>query len=128
MAGFGVLKSSFTPDDNYDEVYPNADVCVIGGGPAGLSAALAAAKQGPRVILMESRPWLGGSFDYRATGYAEGIPLYERARELAKEVEETPNVRVFAHTHMIGAYNNNLVTAFQVGGERLRGALCRNPS
>ena len=117
LAGSGVLKPSFTPDDNYDEIYPNADVCVIGGGPAGLSAALAAAKQGPRVILMESRPWLGGSFDYRATGYAEGIPLYERARELAKEVEETPNVRVFAHTHMIGAYNNNLVTAFQVGGE-----------
>jgi sarcosine oxidase, subunit alpha len=117
MAGSGVLNPSFAPDDNYDEVYPNADVCVIGGGPAGMSAALAAAEHGFRVILLESRPWLGGSFDYRAAEYTEDMPLYERTRELVKKAEETPNVRIFAHTHMIGAYNNNLVTAFQIGGE-----------
>jgi len=38
-----------------------ADFCVIGGGMAGLCAALAAARQGARVVLMHDRPVLGGN-------------------------------------------------------------------
>ncbi len=37
------------------------DVCVIGGGMAGLSAALSAARHGADVILMHDRPVLGGN-------------------------------------------------------------------
>jgi len=37
----------------------NIDVCVIGGGPAGLMAAEAAAGQGARVLLAEQKPTLG---------------------------------------------------------------------
>jgi sarcosine oxidase subunit alpha len=116
-AGLGRISPEFDMQGRFDEIYPNADVCVIGGGPAGMSAALAAAGQGLRVILIESRPWLGGFFDYRAAPGRKGIPLFERARELVKAVEETPNIRVFSHTAVVGEYNNNLVTAFQVGRE-----------
>ena len=116
-AGLGKISPDFQMKGKYEEIYPKADVCVIGGGPAGMSAALTAAKQGLRVILLESRPWLGGFFDYRAAEYSNGIHLFERARELAKTVSETPNIRGFIHTAMVGAYNNNLITAFQVGGE-----------
>ena len=116
-AGLGKISPDFQMNGKYEEIYPKADVCVIGGGPAGMSAALTAAKQGLRVILLESRPWLGGFFDYRAAEYSNGIHLFERARELAKTVSETPNIRRFIHTAMVGAYNNNLITAFQVGGE-----------
>ncbi len=38
-----------------------ADVCVVGGGLAGLCAALAAARHGARVVLMQDRPVLGGN-------------------------------------------------------------------
>jgi len=38
-----------------------ADFCVIGGGMAGLCAALAAARRGARVVLMQDRPMLGGN-------------------------------------------------------------------
>ena len=37
------------------------DICVIGGGLAGLCAALAAARHGAEVILMHDRPVLGGN-------------------------------------------------------------------
>ena len=116
-AGLGKISTKFQMSGKYDEIYPQTDICVIGGGPAGMSAALAAAKQGLRVILLESRPWLGGFFDYRPAEYDGGVRLFERSRELAKMVEETPNIRTFVHTAMIGAYNNNLVTAFQVGAD-----------
>ncbi|MHB9033387.1 MAG: FAD-dependent oxidoreductase [Anaerolineae bacterium] len=38
-----------------------ADICVIGGGPAGLCAALAAARHGARTVLIQDRPMLGGN-------------------------------------------------------------------
>ncbi len=38
-----------------------ADICVVGGGMAGLAVALAAARHGADVILMHERPVLGGN-------------------------------------------------------------------
>lgn len=38
-----------------------ADFCVVGGGMAGLCAALAAARHGARVVLLHDRPMLGGN-------------------------------------------------------------------
>jgi hypothetical protein len=38
-----------------------ADVCVIGGGMAGLAASLTAARQGAEVVLVQDRPVLGGN-------------------------------------------------------------------
>ena len=41
-------------------VVARADVVVVGGGPAGFSAAVAAARQGASVCLVERYPYLGG--------------------------------------------------------------------
>ena len=117
MAGIGKITPDFVMPGTFDEIYPRADVCVIGGGPAGMLAAAAAAEKGLRVILLEARPWLGGFFDYRVADYNEDIALFQRARQLAQRVEEMRNIRIFRHTAMVGAYNNNLITAFQIGGE-----------
>lgn len=38
-----------------------ADVCVIGGGLGGMMTAIAAARHGARVVLMQDRPVLGGN-------------------------------------------------------------------
>ena len=37
------------------------DLCVVGGGIAGMSAAVAAAREGAKVVLMHERPVLGGN-------------------------------------------------------------------
>ncbi len=66
----------------------NCDILVAGGGPAGISCALAAARSGAKVILCQDRPVLGGnaSSEVRmhivgANGMSEGIPLQCEARE-----------------------------------------------
>ncbi|BBO78723.1 aminomethyltransferase [Desulfosarcina widdelii] len=114
-AGLGVISSDYEMKGQYDELFMKAEVTVIGGGAAGMAAALAAAESGRRVVLLEARPHLGGCFDYRVSTDGDGTPLYRKAREMAEKVEKTPNIRVFTHTPMVGAYTNNLITAFQVG-------------
>jgi sarcosine oxidase subunit alpha len=116
-AGTGVIHPNSRLQGCFDEQYLTGEVCVIGGGPAGIMAALAAAQQGLRVILLEARPWLGGFFDYRVSEYDQNGPLFKRARQLAGLLQKEANVRVLPHAPAIGFYNNNHVTAFQVGGE-----------
>ena len=46
--------------DSYEHVHAEADVLIIGGGVAGLQAALSAGASGARVILLEMGPVWGG--------------------------------------------------------------------
>lgn len=115
MAGLGVMEPDHPTVGRYDETYLNAEVCVVGAGPAGMQAALAAAQYGARVVLLERRPWLGGSFEHRLRSLDDGTPAYQRARDLATAVAADDNIRVFHRTALIGIYNDNLVTAFQRG-------------
>ena len=115
MAGTGVLDTSDNWEDKkFTEIYPNADVCVIGGGPAGMKAALAAADCGLRVILLEIRSWLGGNYDWRVRRY-EGESLHLRAQKLSSLVEAHKNIWIFRQTAVIDLSGSNQVTAFQTG-------------
>jgi len=61
-AAAGLGKSPSLPDpDRYTNRFAHCDVLVVGAGPAGLSAALAAAASGARVIICDEQPELGGS-------------------------------------------------------------------
>jgi len=116
MAGIGRVDPQVSLQGRFDELFLNAEVCVLGGGPAGLSAALAAAEQGQRVVLFEARPWLGGFYDWRTREFAPGESLHQRGRELARRVSEAAGVRVFSQAFVNNLCGDNLVTAFQVGG------------
>src|SRR5436305_9106486 len=76
------------------EVVADVDVCVAGGGPAGLSAALAAARQGARVCLLERYGFLGGNFTVASVGTICGLYVAEGGawayvtRGIAEEVAE----------------------------------------
>ena len=115
-AGLGTIAPDFRMKGRYDEIHPRADVCIIGGGAAGMRAALAAAESDLRVILVESRTRLGGCFDYRVSPCDGDQTLYQRARQLAGWVDRQDNIRVFTATAVIGVYGSNRITAFQRGG------------
>ncbi|MDR6289389.1 sarcosine oxidase subunit alpha [Inquilinus ginsengisoli] len=59
-AGLGTAPKETDPD-RYERRHAFCDVLVVGGGPAGLSAALAAADSGARIILCDENDRLGGA-------------------------------------------------------------------
>ena len=115
MAGVGVIEPEHETRGRFEKTFLSTEVCVVGGGPAGMQAALAAARTGVRVVLLERRPWLGGFFDHRPRPLDAGTPISRRGRELAAEVEAEPNIRLLLQTSLIGVSGDRLLSAFQVG-------------
>jgi heterodisulfide reductase subunit A len=76
---------------------------VIGGGVAGLRAALDIARQGLRVSLVEKSPFLGG----RMAQLESIFPSCEEARSLLRrlinQVIEHPNINIFTQSEVVGA-------------------------
>ncbi len=112
-AGLGAVDPA-TPPGVYDKQYLHADVVVIGGGPAGLSAALAAAESGARVILADENPTLGGHRRYAG-------PVEPAVTELIAAVLRHDAITVLNDTTVLGAFEENWLAAVtpRPGGERL---------
>ena len=74
----GLGRAAEAPDpDSYDKVSAFCDVLVIGGGPAGLMAALTAGRSGARVMLVQEDFALGGRLqaEERSVGGQSGPRL-----------------------------------------------------
>ncbi|MEP6883702.1 MAG: 2Fe-2S iron-sulfur cluster-binding protein [Gammaproteobacteria bacterium] len=100
MAGLGQASGQSDPD-RYEEAAARADVLVVGGGVAGLSAAVAAAEAGADTLLVASGAALGGALAWR--GDALVAELIERATR--------SGVRQLTRTLAFGIYDHNLVCA-----------------
>ncbi|MGH6932909.1 MAG: sarcosine oxidase subunit alpha family protein [Dongiaceae bacterium] len=103
-AGLGRASHERDPD-RYEHRHEFADVAVIGSGPAGLAASLAAGRTGARVILIEQDFLLGGSLLSEPTG--SGAPAWLKAR--LSELESLSNVRVSTRTMAAGLYDGNML-------------------
>ena len=73
------------------------DVVVAGAGPAGLSAARAAAQKGARVAVFDDNPRVGGQVWRQGPGHAPQAPLSEVDVALRKH----PNVTVWSSTRVV---------------------------
>ncbi len=67
----------------------DCDILVAGGGPAGVPAALAAARQGAKVVLCQDRPVLGGNASSEVRMHIVGANGDRRGKELETETRET---------------------------------------
>ncbi|ARC35240.1 sarcosine oxidase subunit alpha family protein (plasmid) [Paracoccus yeei] len=128
-AGLGSLSMQADPDA-YDSGFLHCDLLVIGGGAAGLAAALTAARTGARVILADEDFRLGGRL------LAESAPLDRPATEWIAEVEaefaSLPNLRVMRRTTVWGAFDHGIYGAVErvadhlpTPGKRVRQSLWR---
>ena len=64
------------------ETLHQVDFCVIGGGMAGLCAALAAARHGTTVVLMHDRPVLGGNASSECRVHISGADIHNNIKNM----------------------------------------------
>ena len=101
--------------DRYEHFNATVDVLVIGGGVAGLQAALAAGRSGARVLLMEQTAHWGGRAPVDG-GTVDGQPVEAWIATAVSELETMDNVTLRLRCMGAGVYDHGYV----LGYERLR--------
>ena len=105
--GYGVSPKE--PDvDRYDKPNAHCDVLVVGGGPAGLAAALEAGRTGARVILTDEQTEFGGSL-MGSREIIDGSPAMEWVTATVGELAAIDEVRLLARSTAFGYYDHNFV-------------------
>jgi sarcosine oxidase subunit alpha len=107
-AGLGVAPKEADPD-HYASRYAYCDVLVVGAGVAGLSAALAAAHAGARVILCDEQAEAGGALRYDSGIKVDGLDGYAWVQKTIASLKALDNVQVLTRTTAFGYYNHNFV-------------------
>jgi heterotetrameric sarcosine oxidase alpha subunit len=108
----GLGTASHEPDrDRYETRHAATDVLVIGAGPAGLGAALAAGSAGARVMLVEQDGSLGGTLlSEPAAGETESWRAW-----MESELQSRPEVLILRRTTALGVYDGNTVALLTRG-------------
>lgn len=109
LSGFSKAPDS-RDDEIYDHQYHHADIAIVGGGPAGLAAALNAANAGASVILVDERHALGGEI---VSDYASDEAAKTWFDETLTALQAHDKVRLFSRTTAYALHDQNLLLALE---------------
>ena len=106
----GLGEAPTLPDpDRYAQTYAHCDVLIVGAGPAGLAAALAASDAGARVILCDEQPAFGGSLLGGPQVEIDGSPALDWVQAAVQTLRQNPRVRLLSRTTAFGYFPHNLI-------------------
>ncbi len=109
----GLGKSPALPDpDRYSKTYAHCDVLVVGAGPAGIAAALAAGATGARVMLADEQAEMGGSLLVESESI-DGKPAADWLAESLAALALMPEVRLLPRTTAFGYYDHNYLALME---------------
>lgn len=104
-AGLGRAPREADPD-RYDKINRHCDVLVVGAGPAGIAAAVEAARQGSRVILADEQAELGGSL-LSLNDTESGLNRWRE--DTLDEMADMDNVLLLSRCTVFGYYDHNFL-------------------
>ena len=107
-AGLGVAPDQPDPD-HYSSRFAHCEVLVLGGGAAGIAAALAAAETGVRVILCDEQAEFGGALRYETGAKIDGADGWSWAQSTVARLAAFANVQILPRTTAFGYYAQNFV-------------------
>ncbi|MFT5115186.1 MAG: heterotetrameric sarcosine oxidase alpha subunit [Parasphingorhabdus sp.] len=109
----GQGSASTRPDTKqYDRRRGYCDLLIIGSGPSGLAAAVAAADKDLAVILMEQDHLLGGSCTWEQTEI-ESLPARQWRQQALATIKQHPNIRIMTNCLAFGLYDHGCVMAVE---------------
>ncbi|MGY4298714.1 sarcosine oxidase subunit alpha [Bradyrhizobium sp. i1.4.4] len=106
----GLGRAPEEPDaDRYTQVYAHCDVMIVGGGPAGLAATLAAARSGAKVILCDEQNEFGGSLLTDTSATIDDKSASDWLASMHDELQGSANVTLMTRTTAFGWYPHNFI-------------------
>ncbi|WP_323042131.1 sarcosine oxidase subunit alpha family protein [Gemmobacter sp.] len=96
--------------DHYEQIHAFCDVLVAGGGVAGLAAALAAARAGARVMVLEQAPHWGGRAPVDG-GTIDGKSPGDWVKDALQALESMANVTLRSRCMVAGVHDHGHVLA-----------------
>ena len=109
----GLGKAPTEPDaDRYEYFYAHVDILVVGGGIAGLVAALQAGRSGARVLLVEQTADWGGRAPVDGVEI-DGKPAQDWIDATVKALESMPNVSLRLRMMGAGVYDHGYTLAYE---------------
>jgi sarcosine oxidase, subunit alpha len=111
-AGLGRAPNVADPD-RYQHSHAHCDVLIVGAGPAGLAAALAASQGGKRVILADEQAEMGGSLLHEAAGSIDRKSAWGWLADTLAALSARGIVTLLPRTTAFGYYNHNHIGLVQ---------------
>ena len=106
----GLGKAPLQPDpDRYANRFAHCDVLVVGAGPAGLAAALAASTGGARVILCDEQAEFGGSLLSEWSTEIDGMSAATWLADAVLKLAAMSHVTLLPRTVAFGYFAQNFV-------------------
>ena len=116
----GLGRAPTLPDpDRYATLYAHCDVLVVGAGPAGLAAALAASEGGASVILCDEQAEPGGSLLGESTAQIDGIAAGLWLQRSLATLDGNPRLKLLPRTTAFGYFLHNSIALNQRLGDHL---------
>ena len=116
MSGLGKLPPGDDPD-RYVHHNIHCDVLIVGGGPAGLGAALAAGRKAARVIVLEQDSHVGGSLLW-SEEEIDGKPGDVWLERAARTLQQRENVTLMTNTTASAWFDHRMVIASETVSDR----------
>ena len=116
-AGLGTLSTQPDPD-HYDKGFLHCDLLIIGAGPAGIFAALNAARAGASIILADEDFRMGGRL-LSDPCEINGDTALAWVQQSLDELASLPNVRVMPRTAIYGVYDHGIYGGLETHNDRI---------
>ncbi|MBF0572278.1 MAG: FAD-dependent oxidoreductase [Desulfamplus sp.] len=117
--------------EDIDSQIKDVDVLIIGGGPAGLSAAIELGKLNIKTLIVDDKDRLGGKLvlqTHKFFGSVEdshaGTRGFEIGHILEKKLAELPSVEVWLETTAVGVFSDKIVGVVRENSQNSQNTKC----
>ena len=130
LTGLGSFKKALpgpAPSTMGSEGTLETDFLIVGGGPAGMQAAIEAGRKGVNIVLLDDKDKLGGQLVkqthtfFSDVKYAAGKRGFKLGERMIAELAKLPNVKILTETDAVGYYpEENIMLLKRPGNASLK--------
>ena len=116
LRGFAGISKAPTEQDaeHYDYMHHNVDIVIIGGGIAGLTAAMTLVNTGKKILIVDDKPQLGGLAYDCPNEIVDGQSQLNFVKAAITQLQQQHNISILSRTTAFAFHDENNIIANQL--------------